>query len=166
MKIKDVVPNNRKRLFEVQLGREILPFPYAKLRAKPTARNKVEDVFADPELGKEAFTYRLEDGTEDTIHVDTVLEYNEDPEHMRELMLHNLTVEAKRQLEKAELPRREVIRRLGTSASQFYRLLDETNHTKSFGQLFDLFHVLGCDVEVKVVGRRKGRTRRGATADR
>lgn len=48
------------------------------------------------------------------------------------------------------LSKRELIRRLGTSATQFYRLLDQTNYKKSFGQLLSLLHVLDCDVDLVV----------------
>ncbi|MEX0892981.1 MAG: hypothetical protein WEB88_12510 [Gemmatimonadota bacterium] len=166
MRIEEAVANNRRKGFELKVGKEVLFFPYARLRVQPSAQNRVEEVRPDPELGYEGFTYSLEDGSEDTVHVDAVLEYNQDPDYMRELLLHNLTVEVRKQLEESELSRREVIRRLGTSPSQFYRLIDEANRTKSFGQLFDLLHILGCEVEVKVGGRgfRSGtrRTRRKA----
>jgi hypothetical protein len=78
------------------------------------------------------------------------LEYNQDPDHLRELLLYRLTLEARRRVEASELSRREMIRRLGTSASQFYRLLDPTNSTKSIGQLVRLLHVVGCEVDVVV----------------
>ena len=40
--------------------------------------NRVAHVVVDSELGKEAFTYALEDGRGDTVHLDAVLEYDED----------------------------------------------------------------------------------------
>ena len=43
-----------------------------------------------------------------------------------------------------------VIRRLGTSATQFYCLLEQTNYRKSIDQLLSLLQVLDCDVEVVV----------------
>lgn len=49
-------------------------FPYARLRLVPTSDDQVAEVYPDPELGDEAFTYRLESGAEDTIHVDAVRE--------------------------------------------------------------------------------------------
>jgi hypothetical protein len=52
------------------------------------------------------------------------------------------------------LTRREIIRRLGTSATQFYRLLDQTNTRKSIGQMLSLLHILDCDVEL-IVKKRK-----------
>ncbi len=50
------------------------------------------------------------------------------------------------------LNRRDLIRRLGTSPAQYYRLLDPTNKRKSLNQLLALLQVLGCDVEVTVKG--------------
>ena len=43
-----------------------------------------------------------------------------------------------------------MIRRLGTSATQFYRLLDQTNYRKSIDKLLALLHVLDCDVDLVV----------------
>lgn len=39
---------------------------------------------------------------------------------------------------------------LGTSAAQFYRLLDQTNYRKSVDQVLSLLHVLDCDVDLVV----------------
>jgi len=46
--------------------------------------------------------------------------------------------------------RRELIRRLGTSATQFYRLLDQTNYRKSVDQLLSLLQILDCEVQFVV----------------
>jgi hypothetical protein len=48
------------------------------------------------------------------------------------------------------LARREIIQRLGTSPSQLYRLLDQTNYRKSVDQLLRLLKVLDCDVQLVV----------------
>ena len=40
--------------------------------------------------------------------------------------------------------------RLGTSATQFYRLLDQTNYRKSVDQLVSLLQILDCDVRLVV----------------
>ena len=84
MKIQSVRANNRRKAFEIEAagGRE-LDFPYARLKVKPSVKNRV-------------------------------------------------------------------------SASQFYRLLDQTNYTKSAGQMLSLLHILGCEVDV-VVRKRGGR---------
>lgn len=158
MKIRSVEANNRRKAFEVEVEGGVLIFPYANLRLRPSAENRVAEVAADPELGREAFTYVLEDGAEDSVHLDEVLEYNEDPTYLKDLLLYNLTLEAQKRVAGSALSKREIIRRLGTSASQFYRLLDPTNYTKSVGQLVALLHILDFEVDLVV----KPRTRRTA----
>ena len=162
MKIKTVTANNRKKVFEVSTTSETYPFPYALLRTQPDSDNRIAEVYPDEELGSEAFTYRLLDGREDTVHLDAVLEYNRDPAYLNDLLLHRLTVEAQNAVESSDLSKRELIRALGTSASQFYRLLDTTNHTKSVGQMLALLHLLGREVDVVVSPSRKpgGRPKR------
>ena len=48
------------------------------------------------------------------------------------------------------LSTREIIRRLGTSPAQYYRLLDQTNYRKSVRQLLALLHIVNCKVEFVV----------------
>jgi len=153
MKIHKVTPNSRKKAFEVQASRKRFLFPYAKLEHKPTRSNPLKSVYVDKELGGEAFTYVLKSGDEGTVHIDHVLEYNEDPSYMRDLLLYRLTLEAGRRVEASLLSKREIIRRLGTSATQFYRLLDQTNYRKSVDQLLNLLHVLDCEVDLIVRDR-------------
>jgi len=153
MKIKGVKPNNRKKAFEVATCTKIYLFPYVKLDLQPSPTNPLVGVSVDSELGDEAFTYVLASGDEGTVHLDHVLEYNEDPGYLRDLLLYKLTLEAQKRVESGPLSKRELIRRLGTSATQFYRLLDQTNYKKSFGQLLSLLHVLDCDVDLVVKER-------------
>ena len=150
MKIRRVQANNRKKSFVVQTSRRHFDFPYSKALPKPTKTDPVSTVSVDPELGREAFTYVLKSGREGSIHIEQVLDYNEDPGYMRDSILYKLTVEAQKRVEKSPLSRREIIHRLGTSATQFYRLLDQTNYKKSIDQLLLLLHVLDCSVELKV----------------
>ena len=150
MKIRGVTPNNRRKAFQVRTGKQSFSYPYARLRLRPTRENGVSRVFVDPELGNEAFTYTLEDGREDSVHMDEVLEYNQDPEYLRELLVYRLTLEAQKRVAGSGLSKREIIRRLGTSPAQLYRLLDQTNTRTSIGQLVALLHVLDCDVELSV----------------
>jgi len=151
MKIRAVVANSRKKAFEVTSsdGRTLM-YPYARLQHVPDASNKVDEALVDPELGKEAFTYRLASGDEGTVHLEQVLDYNRDPDYLRDMTVYELTLEAKDRVERSDLSKREIIRRLGTSATQFYRLLDSTNYTKSIGQLISLLEVLDCEVELVV----------------
>jgi predicted XRE-type DNA-binding protein len=65
-----------------------------------------------------------------------------------------MTVEAGKRITTAGLSRREIARRLGTSAPQLYRLLDPANSLKSINQLISLLHVLGCAVDLRVRRRR------------
>lgn len=153
MKIKRVTPNNRKQAFEITTYSKTYLFPYAKLEPQPSSANKIADVYVDRELGNEAFTYVLAAGDEGTVHIDHVLEYNQDPGYLRDLVLYKLTLEAQKRVESGPLSKRELIRRLGTSATQFYRLLDQTNYKKSLGQLLSLLHVLDCDVDFVVKER-------------
>ena len=85
-----------------------------------------------------------------TVHVEQVLEYNRDPNYLRDLMLCKLTLEAQRRIAESPLSKREIIRRLGTSATQLYRLLDQTNYKKSLDQLVSLLQLLECDVDLVV----------------
>lgn len=150
MKIRSVIQNNRKKAFEVKTSTRAFVFPYAKVDLQPTADDPIVQVVVDEELGREGFTYILESGQEGTVHIERVLEYNQDPGYLRDLLLYKLTIEAQKRVEASALSRREIIRRLGTSAAQFYRLLDQTNYGKSVDQLLSLLHVLDCDVDLVV----------------
>ena len=153
MKIGRVAANNRKRAFEMTAAGRRLVFPYAKAVPAITSADPVVDVSPDDELGSEGFTYRLLSGQEGTVHVEQVLEYERDPAYMRDLLLYQLTVNAQEQLASSPLSRREIIRRLGTSPAQFYRLLDTANHRKSVDKMLELLQVLDCDVALVVTAR-------------
>jgi len=101
-------------------------------------------------MGSEGFCYVLRSGREGTVHIEQVLEYNKDPGHLRDQLLYNLTLEAQKRVAASPLSRREIIRRLGTSATQFYRLLDQTNYRTSVDQLVSLLQILDCDVQLVV----------------
>jgi len=150
MKIQSVTHNNRKRAFQVKMSKKLFQLPYSKVDPQPCVADPITRVFVDKELGGEGFTYVLESGKEGTIHSEQVMEYNQDPHYMRDALLYKLTIEAQKRVEASALSKREIIRRLGTSATQFYRLLDQTNYRKSVDQLLSLLHVLDCDVDLLV----------------
>ena len=150
MKIGEVKADARKKVFMIRAGNGEYAFPYAKLRVAPSADDPIETAFPDPELGREAFTYRLQSGAEDTVHLDEVREFAQDPEYLQELLLHSLTLEAQRGLEESGLGKRQVSRLLGTSASQLYRLLDPTNQKQSVRQMLALPHLVDRDVSLVV----------------
>ena len=150
MKIRSVKANNRRRAFEVTAAKKRLSFPFARLEVQPTSDDPIAKLFVDEELAAEGFTYVLQSGREGTVHIEDVLEYNQDPDHLRDLLLYRLTLEAQKAVAATPLARREIIRRLGTSPAQLYRLLDQTNYRKSVDQVLRLLQVLGYDVELVV----------------
>lgn len=154
MKIRAVIANNRKKAFEVGIPRKTLVFPYTKADPQPTPDDKVARVYVDAELARDGFTYVLQSGKEGTVHIEQVLDYNQDPRYLRDLLLYRLTLEAQRRVAASPLSKRELIRRLGTSATQFYRLLDQANYRKSVDQLLVLLQILDCDVDLVVRARK------------
>ena len=154
MKIRSVTYDNRTRAFEVTTHGKRIPSLMRSFR--PAAgRNLVKRVYVNDELGNEAFTYELDSGAEGTVHMDQVLEYNRDPRYQRNMLLYKLTLVAQQRVKGSLLSKRELIRRLGTSPAQFYRLLDQTNYSKSIDQLTALLAILDCQVDLVV--RRKPR---------
>lgn len=156
MKIRSLKVNNHRKIFEVRTYKERYDYPFALLETRPTEKDRIAKAYVDPELGNEAFTYELESGTEDSIHIDRVMEYNSDPGYMRELLLYQLTIEAKKRFESSPLGVRELARRLGTSPTQLYRILDETNYRKSIDRVFELLAVLQCRIDVRTCDARDG----------
>lgn len=106
-----------------------------------------------PSLAGKRSRTRSRLGRKAPVHVDSVLEHNEDPTYLADLLLYRLSNEARERFDASPLSAREVARLLGTSCAQMYRVLDPTNYSKSVRQLFALLNVLGCDVEVEVRDR-------------
>ncbi len=150
MKILSVTHNNRKKAFQVKTSKKTFEFPYSRVDPQPSASDPISRLSVDRELGREGFTYVLASGKEGTVHSEQVLEYNQDPTYLRDALLYKLTIEAQKRITASSLSKREMIRRLGTSATQFYRLLDQKNYSKSVDQLLSLLHVLDCDVDLQV----------------
>jgi hypothetical protein len=150
MKIRSVRLNNKRKAFEANVSGKKYAFPYVKARPSPTSDDLVTRVYVDKELGGEGFTYELQSGKTGTVHVEQVLEYNRDLNYLRDLMIYKLTVEAQRRIAESPLSKREIVRRLSTSATQLYRLLDQTNYKKSLDQLVSLLQLLECDVDLVV----------------
>lgn len=150
MKIRSVRMNNRRKVLEVTTSKARLLFPFAKLDPRPSADDPIVKIWVDKELASEAVTYALASGREGSVHIEQVLEYNKDPDYLRDQLLYRLTLEAQKRVAASSLSRREIIRRLGTSAAQFYRLLDQTNYSKSVDRLISLLQILDCDVNLVV----------------
>lgn len=150
MKIRSIKANNHRRAFDVTLSKGTLTFPYSKAEPTPTQEDPTVRVYVDDELGREGFTYVLESGAEGSVHVDSVLEYNEDPVYMRNLLLYDLTVQAQQCMKASTLSQAEILRRAKTSASQAARLLDTSNTTKTVDKLLVLLGAMDCEVEFTV----------------
>jgi hypothetical protein len=150
MKIQKVKKNNRKKQFEITTHKGVYVFPYAKAKIGSTSSEKVVEAFVDSELGNEAFTYVLQSGKEGTLHIDAILDFNRDPDHLNKLRLYYLSLLAKKKFEQKELGVRSVANRLKTSPSQLYRLLDPSNYSKSIDQMFKLLDLLECNIDLRV----------------
>jgi hypothetical protein len=157
MKIRSATHNNHQKVFEVRTSSKTLPFPYGKADPQPSGADPIVRVMVDRELGREGFTYTLRSGREGTVHIEQVLEYNQDPAYLRDALLYKLTLEAQKRVEASRLSKRAMARRLGTSATQLYRLLDQKNYRKSVDQVLSLLHILDCDVDLVVRAKTSGR---------
>jgi predicted XRE-type DNA-binding protein len=154
MKICSVSINNRRKEFSiVTRSGAAYSYPYAKADPQPEPGNRIEEVFVDKELSNEAITYILDSGDDGSIHVEQILEYNEEPNYMAELLTYKLTLETRKRIETCGLSRRQVAKRLKTSVPQLYRLLDPANSKKSINQLVTLLHVLNCKIDLVVDGQ-------------
>ncbi len=151
MKIHSVTSNNRRNEFTVVTrSGATYTFPYSEADPCPDSDDRIAEIFVDRELGSEAFTYILESGAEGSIHIEHILEYDEDPKYLAELLTYRLTLEAQKGIEGSGLSMRQIAKRLKTSVPQVYRLLDPVNTRKSMSQLVALLHVLNCDVDLIV----------------
>ncbi len=164
MKIQSVTADNRRRRFDVTTRRGTMAFPFSLCAPAPAPSDRLAEVYVDPELDREGFTYRLASGAEGSVHIDSVLDFNADPAYLAELELYRLTLEAKARLDASGLSVRDVAQALATSPTQLYRLLDPTNYSKSARQLLSLLALLGASVKI-TDSRPTRRSRRGRKKD-
>ncbi len=148
MKIERVSVNRRTKAFVLTVKGKTMRYPFAKLRLRPRHSDRIESVYADPEIGMEGFTYQLSSGKTDTVPLDAVLEYNRDPNYLRRTLLYRLTVMAREALKGSGISKRELTRRLKTSPSQVYRLLDTANAQKSLDEMVRLMACLHVELNI------------------
>jgi hypothetical protein len=153
MKILGVTVNNRRRCFQVRTKTEEYTFPFVRCTPEPSPADPLTAVYVDPEVGGDGITYTLKSGGEGTVLLDQILDYHRDPKYMKKLVLHSLTTEALRAVHASRLSKREIIRLLGTSPAQLYRLLDPANYEKSVDEMLRLLWTLGQFVEINVLDR-------------
>ena len=161
-----VTHNNRKKGFQVETSAGAFWFPYSICDIEPTRSDPIRNLFVDRELDGEGFTYVLASGKTGSVLADWVHHYNREPGYLRDCILYDLTVEAQQRVTSSRLSRRELIRRLGTSGTQFYRLLDQINYRKSIDQMLRLLAVLDWEVEVTVRSKTSGYSRSRDAASR
>jgi len=154
LKIKSVQYNNRRKVFTLDTEKGEMEFPYTCAEPRPVQGNYVREAYVDPELGEEGFSYRLQSGEEGSVHGDSVLEQNQDPDYLSELMLYNLTLALRQTIEESPLSKREIIRKSKISPPQFYRLINPANSRKSAGQIFRILYALNHDVEFSIRERK------------
>ena len=154
MKIKSVTVNNYKKAFEVETAKRTYSLPFTKCELVPSEKDRVANVYVDPALAKEGITYTLESGGENSLMLDAFLDYNRDPEYMRKMLLYRLTTEALELIEKTDVSKREIARKLHTSPAQLYRLLDAANYSKTVDNMVRLMGVLGVEVDFRIVNPR------------
>ena len=149
--IHSVAINRRRRSLDLDLGgRGPLSFPWSRLDPTPSDSDRLSDAVVDDELAREAVTFRLESGAEGALHEEQVLEYHRDPDYLRDLVVHRLTVHAMQLMEGSPLCVREVARRMRTSPAQLYRLLDPANSAKTVDAMIRLLQALDAEVDVRV----------------
>ena len=151
MKIKSVRINHHKKCLEVTTVKGDFSLPFSKLRLIPTPDNGFKEIYVDKELGNEGITYTLQSGEEDSVPLDGFLDYNMEPNYMRKLHLYRISLLAQEYVKESRLSKREIARKLHTSPAHLYRLLDQTNYSKTIDQMFKLLACLGHDVEIRPV---------------
>jgi hypothetical protein len=149
-KFKEIKPNYRKNVLEITLleGRKAkkynLPFA-AFLGKKIASKNRFLSITIDQELGKQAASFVLEDGSTGDFPADFVL-YHCDPAYDWS-PINQLKKALKDELDTAKLSIRVIADALNTSPSQVLRLLQENKASKQITQLFQLAELAGFQIE-------------------
>jgi hypothetical protein len=150
MKIRAVRANHRRKAFELATAKARFLYPFAQLDPRPSPGDPIVKVWVDKKLASEAVTYAQASGREERCTSSRCSSTTRTPDFLRDRLIYRLTVEAQKRVAASPFSRREIIRRLGTSATQFYRLLDQTNYRKSVDQLVSLLQILDCEVDLVV----------------
>ena len=147
---KEVKPNYRKRVLEITLreGRTTRKYnlPFAVFEDKKIDnKNRFASIAIDRELGDQAASFVLEDGTRGDFPADFVL-YHCDPTYDWS-PVNQLKKALKDKIGASKLSVRVLADALKTSPSQVVRLLKENKVSKQLLQLFRLAELAGYQVE-------------------
>jgi hypothetical protein len=153
--IQSIQLNYRRKAFSIKFQDRRLHYPFAMVHPRPSTKDRVAEMRYETSH-HEAFRYVLRSGKEGRVLAKDVLDYHRPPTSLRDGILYTLTIAALEHLETNAVSKREMIRRLRTSPTQFYRLLDPENFHKSVDGVLGILQILDCEVDVNV--RRKNRT--------
>ena len=149
-KFRKITPNYRKRVLEITLqeGRKLTrhSLPFAVFSGSEMgATNRFIEITIEKDLGDQAVSYRLQDGTQGDFPVDLVLYYS-DPTYQWS-PINQLKRALKTKIVDSNLSIRVLADALNTSPAQVVRLLEENRASKQLLQLFKLAQVAGYDIE-------------------
>jgi len=147
---KEIKPNYRKRVLEITLreGRTTRRYnlPFAVFGDKKIhSNNRFASISIDRELGDQAASFVLEDGTRGDFPADFVLYYCDPTSDWSPS--NQLKRALKDKIGTAKLSVRVLADALNTSPSQVVRLLQENKVSKQLLQLFRLAELAGYQVE-------------------
>ena len=156
-RFKEINPNYQKNVLEITLqeGRQTKKYslPFAVLRGKKISRkNCFSSITIDKELGNQAASFVLKDGSTGDFPADFVLYYC-DPTYDWS-SINQLKRALKDRLGKSKLSVRVVADALNTSPSQVMRLLQENRISKQIAQLFQLAELAGYQIEFHLKKKR------------
>jgi len=152
-RFRKISPNYRKRVLEITLqeGRKAkkysLPFS-AFGNNKVHSKNRFASIAVNRELGDQAVSFVLEDGTKGDFPADFVL-YHCDPTYDWS-PINQLKRALKDSVGTSKLSIRVIADALNTSPSQVVRLLQENKASKQLLQLFRLAELAGYRVEISL----------------
>ena len=149
-RFKEIKPNYQKNTLEITLqeGKKTKKYnlPFAVFRdTKISRKNRFSSITIDRELGGQAASFVLEDGTMGDFPADLVL-YHCDPSYDWS-PINQLKRALKDKLGASQLSVRVIADALNTSPSQVVRLLQENHVSKQLVQLFRLAELAGYQVE-------------------
>lgn len=147
---KEIKPNYRRSVLEITLreGRKTKQYslPFAVFGDKRIhSKNRFASITIDRELGNQAVSFVLEDGSKGDFPADFVL-YHCDPTYDWS-PINQLKRALRDKLGASKLSVRVIADALNTSPSQVVRLLEEDKVSKQLVQLFRLAELAGYKIE-------------------
>jgi hypothetical protein len=154
---QEIKPHYRRRVLEITLreGRTTKKFnlPFAAFEDKKIhTKNRFASIAIDRELGGQAASFVLQDGTRGDFPADFVL-YHCDPTYDWS-PINQLKKALKNKIGAAKLSVRVLADALNTSPSQVARLLQEDKVSKQLLQLFRLAELVGYQIEFNLRKRK------------